>query len=51
MLEIVDEAGNIHGPFDTAEEIRRYVESRALGDERDSDDERAGGWVARRRQR
>ncbi len=51
MLEIVDEAGNIHGPFATAEEVRQYVESRALGEERDEDgDERAGGWEVRRPQ-
>lgn len=46
-LEIVDEAGNVHGPFETTEEMMKAVEDRALGDERDPDDETGCGWVMR----
>lgn len=46
-LEIVDEAGNVHGPFDTPDRLHDYVESRALGEERAEDDDRAGGWYMR----
>lgn len=44
MLEIIDEAGNVHGPFATKAEAIKCVDDRALGEECRSDDERAGGW-------
>lgn len=47
LIEIVDEAGNVHGPFAMMEEAISYVESRALGEQRDDDDERSAGWYFR----
>lgn len=47
LLEIVDENGNVHGPFATHEEMMKCVEDRALGEERDPDDENGRGWVMR----
>jgi hypothetical protein len=45
-LEIIDEAGNVHGPFASRDEAVKAAEDRALGEERrDLDDERAGGWT------
>lgn len=46
-IEIVDEAGNVHGPFASHEKMMEYVESRALGDERHQDDENGHGWYMR----
>lgn len=45
VLEIVDEAGNIHGPFETKEEALKAVVDRGLGDERDADDQTGLGWT------
>lgn len=46
-LEIVDENGNIHGPFETHEEMMKCVDDLALGDERGQDDEIGRGWYMR----
>ena len=46
-LVIVDEAGNMHGPFTDSDEIAHYVDSRALGEERDEDDTIGRGWFMR----
>lgn len=48
-LEIVDENGNVHGPFATYDAAIIYAADRGLGEQRDDqDDERAGGWHFRR---
>jgi hypothetical protein len=43
-LEIIDENGNIHGPFVTAADAMAYAESRGLGDQRDPDADDERGW-------
>lgn len=47
QLEIVDEAGNVHGPFTDHAKMREYVADRALGDERDAEDDSGRGWYLR----
>jgi hypothetical protein len=42
-LEIVDEAGNVHGPFETHEKMMKCVDDRALGEQRDPDDDSGRG--------
>lgn len=50
-IEIVDEAGNVHGPFATVDKAITTAADRGLGEQRDDhDDERAGGWCFRRPQ-
>lgn len=46
-LEIVDENGNVHGPFTSRQEIDDCVASRGLGQERDDDDDSGLGWYLR----
>lgn len=46
-VEIIDEAGNIHGPFATMEDVDKCVDSRALGEQRDNDDTIGRGWQLR----
>lgn len=46
-FEIIDENGNIHGPFMAESEAACYVESRALGEERDLDGDSESGWYRR----
>lgn len=47
-LEIIDEAGNPHGPFATKDEAIEYAADRGLGEPKlDPDDDRAPGWTWR----
>ena len=46
-LEIVDEAGNVHGPFESHDAMMKYVDERALGEHRDPNDDRGRGWYMR----
>lgn len=43
-FEIIDENGNIHGPFGSTEEAERYATSRGLGEQQKPDDESGRGW-------
>ena len=47
LLEIVDENGNVHGPFESHDAMIKYVDERALGDQRDPDDDSGSGWYMR----
>jgi hypothetical protein len=46
-FEIIDENGNIHGPFESHDAMIKYVDERALGEQRDENDEIGRGWYMR----
>lgn len=46
-FEIIDENGNIHGPFATSDEVEKYAETRGLGEQRAPNDESERGWYMR----
>lgn len=48
ILEIIDENGNIHGPFASRDEAMKHASDFGLGDQRHQDgDERSPGWYFR----
>lgn len=48
QFEIVEENGNVHGPFATVQDALVYAEDRGLGEQADPNDARRAGWYFRR---